>query len=791
MWGSWTALAKRITQPEAIMPAISEADAEVLIEEHLRERGWDLTDFQTTRKRWREHLDGEEADRVFLREGQVLAILEAKKPGKYLWAALEQAKGYARTYKKSTGRDVPLLFASDGRIFLRQNLRANTLPEKISNFPTPPEFWEFFHPQAEELYGTLRDYQRVAVSQVLAGVQSGRKRMYLQMATGTGKTITAAGVIAKLWAVGLIRRTLFLVDRDALASQTVNKFKTYLGDNFNIERATGGKDDKHRDILVTTVQHLAVRNKYLNYEPEHFSVVILDECHRSYFGDWYGVLDHFAKGGAILLGLTATPADKETVNTDRFFTDPGQYRGPIYRYTIRQGEANPEVSQWERLAACIHHKLHTNVDLEGVHDMGFDFEPEQLGRAVDVPERNKLIAEKYFEDILGTRQPAKTIVFAASIAHAKNLRYALIEEYNRRNKLPPNEAAAEKFILAVHNEMAGARELIEEFQKITGPEERKAIIEQAHKDPNMAPRPIVLVGVGMLDTGIDAPDVEVLLMARPTKSKVLYVQMKGRGTRKCRETGKDFYKLVDFVDISRLEPVVTNDTPGVEDEPVEQVEEEIIDRERREGARGPEDKGGSEQEMVIADVAVHLVFSETISPAVLEELRRQVEAQLRGGLEREGLKQRFAQTILCWRYFKGTSMPDHAFLATMGFDLRALRDLYGEPEATLEDFIAVATGEADFDTLHHRREFEKWALEKGLNREKREMLLMVCDFKRANPDITPEQILRSQWLDQMGGVPRIKALFGSLGDLMAMATEALTLSVGAPIEGEEQDGPNS
>ncbi|MER3466168.1 MAG: restriction endonuclease subunit R, partial [Armatimonadota bacterium] len=719
------------------------------------------------------------------------AILEAKKPRKDLWAALDQAKRYAGAYKRNTGYDVPLLFASDGQIYLRQNLKANTLPERISNFPTPAEFGEFFRPQAMELHGTLRDYQRVAVSQVLGAVQAGRRRMYLQMATGTGKTITAAGVIAKLWSVGLIRRTLFLVDRDALAVQTVKKFKTHLGDNFNIERATGASEDKHRDVLVTTIQHMAVRNKYLAYPQDHFNLVILDECHRSYFGDWYGVLDHFAKGGAILLGLTATPADKETVNTDRFFTDPGQYRGPIYRYTIRQGETNPEVPEWERLAACIHHKFHTNVDLEGVHDMGFDFEPDQLGRAVDVPQRNRLIAEKYFE-ILGTRQPVKTIVFAASIAHAKNLRYALIEKYNEMNNLPPNDASAEKFIVAVHNEMPGAGRLIEEFQKVTGPEERKAIIDQAHKDPNMDPRPIVLVGVGMLDTGIDAPDVDVLLMARPTKSKVLYVQMKGRGTRKCRETGKEIYKLVDFVDITRLEPAITNDTPGVEDEPIEQEEEEIIERER--GEVGEDDEGspekeviGSEQQMVIADVPVHLVFSETISPAILEELRRQVEAQLKGGMERESLKQRFAQTILCWRYFRGTTAPDHSFLATMGFDLPALRDLYGEPEATLEDFIAVATGEADFETLHRRREFDKWALGKSLNREQREMVLMVCDFKRANPDITPEQVLRSHLLDQAGGLPRIRALFGGLHKLLSLADEALALEAGAPIEEEHDD----
>lgn len=758
---------------------INEDEAELLIEEHLRSRGWNITDFEVTRKRWKENLDGREADRVFLQSGKVVAILEAKKPGKDLWAALEQAKEYARSYKKSTGKDVLLIFSSDGKVFLRQNLKANTLPERISSFPTPLEFGEFFHPQAMELHGTLRDYQRVAVSQVLGAVQAGRRRMYLQMATGTGKTITAAGVIAKLWSVGLARRALFLVDRDALAIQTVKKFKIHLGDNFNVARASGESDDKHRDIIVTTIQHLAAREKFRSFPPDHFPLVILDECHRSYFGDWYGVLDYFSKGGAVLLGLTATPSDKETVNTDRFFTDAGQYRGPIYRYTINQGETNSEVSEWERLAQCIHHKFHTNVDLEGVHDMGFDFEPDQLGRAVDVPQRNRLIAQKYFEDILGTREPAKTMVFAASIAHAKNLRYALIEEYNHRNNLSPNDAAAEKFIVAVHNEMPGSRELIEEFQKITQAADRKAIIDQAHKDQNMQPQPIILIGVGMLDTGIDAPDVEVLLMARPTKSKVLYVQMKGRGTRKCKETGKDFYKLVDFVDITRLEPVITNETPGVVDEPIEQEEEEIINNEREtqveSGESGATGEPEIEQEMVIADVPVHLIFSETISPAVLEELRRQVEAQLKGGLERASLKHRFTQTIMCWRFFKGPGLPDHTFLATFGFDLSSLRDLYGESEATLEDFIAVATGEADFESLRCRRAFEKWALEKKLSREQREMVLMVCDFKRANPDIKPEQVLRSQWLDQAGGLFRVKTLFGSFNQLIALADESLSI----------------
>ena len=98
------------------MNPINEDEAEILIEEHLRQRGWDVANFTVTRKRWRDHLDGDEADRVFLHEGRLAAILEAKKPDKDLWGALEQAKGYARTYKRNSGQDVPLLFASDGSL---------------------------------------------------------------------------------------------------------------------------------------------------------------------------------------------------------------------------------------------------------------------------------------------------------------------------------------------------------------------------------------------------------------------------------------------------------------------------------------------------------------------------------------------------------------------------------------------------------------------------------------------------------------------------------------------------
>jgi type I restriction enzyme R subunit len=149
--------------------------------------------------------------------------------------------------------------------------------------------------------------------------------------------------------------------------------------------------------------------------------------------------------------------------------------------------------------------------------MGFDFEPDALGRTVDVPQRNELIAEKYFE-IIGGKDPVKTIVFAASISHANNLRYALIRKFNALHELPPNNSVAESFIVTIHNQIAGASDLIKEFAKPLKPlpgETRRRVVEQALRGELTAPRPLVAVSVEMLSTGVDAPDIDMLVMARP------------------------------------------------------------------------------------------------------------------------------------------------------------------------------------------------------------------------------------------------------------------------------------
>lgn len=733
----------------------TEENAKTLIDEHLKTLNWDLTNFSQITKEY-PIPGGERADYAVLVNGLPVAIIEAKKQGMDLNAALVQAKNYAKKLNEF-GKEVYLIFASDGKTFYRQNLKANTRPEKISRLMTYAEIKDFLNPETDILLARLRNYQKIAVSQVVSAFQLGRDRTYIEMATGTGKTITAAGIIGKLYKVGLIRRVLFLVDRDSLAEQTVRSFNKVLGDTFRINRLTGTKEDKYNDISVSTIQFLYVNDKYRAYPNDFFDLVILDECHRSYFGDWHTVIEHFRTGNAKVLGLTATPSDKETQSTDNYFGES------VFRYSYYQGVKDGILAFTER------YKFLTNVDLSGIHDMGFDFEPEDLGRRVDVPRRNELIAEKYFE-VIGYEQThtiPKTLVFAASIAHANHLRDALITRYNELNSLPKDSSEAEDFIVVIHNQVRNASELIRKFQEI---------------DSEIR----IAVSVDMLSTGIDAPDIEVLVMARPTKSKILYIQMKGRATRKCNEQEhgktKESFKLIDFVDLAGIEEVVTDESVETDEIVETSGMEESFNGEKipdEEKEQESEPKETEKIEMVIADVPVWLVKSEVITSSAFEHIRKQIEPQLKAIKEKTVLKERFIQAVLSWEALNPGIPVDEKYLEAFGFDLSTLRDIYGEVNATYKDFIGVALGKTRFKTVEEKNRDAVIAHLKEkrcLNDEQLEFVMMYYDFKKRNPNLTFTQFSNSQLLQQKGGIARIKGLFGSLDKFVQLYDEIKEVS---------------
>lgn len=731
--------------------ALSEEDAKTLIDERLRSRGWNLTDFSKIRKEVTLP-SGERADYIFFIDGKAIAIIEAKQSLRDLVKGLHQAKNYVMNQVNMEAlKNIVLIFSSEGTTFIKQNLRARTLPERLDVFPTPQELEEIFHPISDKLTlkYPLRKYQEIAVTQVISTIISGRDKFYIMMATASGKTAyVSTAIVAKLFDMGKIRRVLFMVDRDALAVQAVNNFKNALGEAYTIKRLTLNPDDRHADVLVSTVQMLSVGEKYELYPNDFFDLIILDECHRSYFGEWHTVVEHFRSGKkkAIIMGQTATPSDRETVNTDRYFG------APIFRYTYRQGVIDGY------LADSIYYKYATNVDVYGVHELGFDFNPEDLGRAVDVPQRNMMIAEKFFEaiDYTNTGILKKALVFTASIQHANNLRYALIRKYNELSGFPLDDAAAERFIRAIHTGMPNPTSLTTDFQRIGSPIK-------------------IAVSIDMLSTGIDAPDIDVLVMARPTKSRVLYTQMKGRGTRKCVETEKEKFILIDFVDAWTIEEnIITNELLEMEEERELELPVEEWERKVREVKRKPSEEI-THREMVILDVPVWLEYSEVIEPNELDNIGKQIETQLSQSKIRSSFISRFEQAVFSWRYFKGSERISEKYLSAMGFDLNILREIYGEPNAEYDDFVQVALGNKRFPSPDERKRLtiKEWAKKKGLKDEAVEFLIILSDFKDRNPNISPSQFFQSEVVKRKGGLNKVDELFKGFKNLWKFYDEMM------------------
>ena len=154
----------------------------------------------------------------------------------------------------------------------------------------------------------LRPYQLKAIYSLQRAVKDGKDRFLFEMATGTGKTLTAAAVIKLFLRSGNARRVLFLVDRLELEDQAKKAFTMLLSADFQTVIYKENRDDWRRaEIVITTVQSLLFNNKYqLLFSPTDFDLVISDEAHRSIGGNARAVFEYFI---GYKLGLTATPRD--------------------------------------------------------------------------------------------------------------------------------------------------------------------------------------------------------------------------------------------------------------------------------------------------------------------------------------------------------------------------------------------------------------------------------------------------------------------------------------------------
>ncbi|MEM1348172.1 MAG: DEAD/DEAH box helicase [Myxococcota bacterium] len=351
---------------------------------------------------------------------------------------------------------------------------------------------------------TLRPYQEEAIEAVLAARRAGVRRMVVCLPTGSGKTV----IFSHLASMAK-RGVLVLAHREELLTQAKEKLERALGARKRVEIEQGEfRASRDADVIVASLRSLHQERIGRVMQGRDIGLVLYDECHHApapankqvletmgcFEQDWTGTL----------VGFTATTGRGDGVGLDTVFQEL------VYTRTI------PEMIDDGYLAPLRGYRVATSADITHLSAAGFDFTPEELGEAIDVEERNALVARTIQE----LARDRRTIVFCVTVAHAMSLARAL------------NEVGVRAGI--VYGEMP--REDRQEALKMFREQKLQAI-----------------TNVGVLTEGFDDPGVSCVAMARPTKSPGLYAQCVGRGTRLFE--GKEDCLVLDFVDLSRVELV--------------------------------------------------------------------------------------------------------------------------------------------------------------------------------------------------------------------------------------------
>lgn len=377
----------------------------------------------------------------------------------------------------------------------------------------------------------VRPYQDMAINKAQWQFAQGINRVLLLMATGTGKTFTVFQLVWKLLNGKALKREhiLFLTDRNSLKDQAYRAFSAFTSaERIQIDKEVVAQG-QHLvgKIFFANYQNLDEeldgKKVYQHYDPDFFDLIVIDECHRSGFGDWFGVLEHF--GSALQLGLTATPRDLEEGN--RALTNEEQRRDtqhyfgdPVYTYSLKQA-----IEDGYLVPYLLEERI-TNVDENGFTGTdGKHYTTSNFERDIRMPDRTKAIAEDLWE-VLGkyALREEKTIVFCVDDTHA-----AFMAQELRR--------------LSGDNDYAA---------RITRSERNSHQLERNFGVVG-ASNPRVAVTVDLLTTGFDAPDVKNIVFVRPLRSAILYKQMKGRGTRLCEDINKRYFTIFDYSGASQLE----------------------------------------------------------------------------------------------------------------------------------------------------------------------------------------------------------------------------------------------
>jgi type I restriction enzyme R subunit len=602
------------------------------IDPKLRIAGWKLAKFDSSRS-----LDSYDrcaieeyetangpADYALCASGRILGIVEAKKVTRSPQGVLTQAERYSHGCESNPlnfdGFRVPFLYSTNGEIIWHHDIRhALNRSHTISGFHTPDALSEMLLRDLNRAcdalqnqpnnHPRLRPYQIEANEAIEAEITNRKREMLVAMATGTGKTFMMANEIYRLMKSGVAKRVLFLVDRRALAAQAVRTFASFEAepnlkfDNIyevysqRFHREDFDADERfdpkvlptsyltnpqpsHAFVYVCTIQRMTINlfgresmftagddeneeedADRINIPIHAFDLIVADECHQGYtaaeLSTWRQTLDHF---DAIKIGLTATPASHTT----------SYFKEIPFRYTYERAVREGFLVDYDVVSIKSDVRMNGIFLSEGAQvgvvnpatgveqlDMLEDerkFDAAEIEEKATAPESNKRILEEIrryaheHEELYG-RFP-KTLIFAV-------------------NDLPHTSHADQLVELA--RDVFGQGDAF--VRKITGTVDRPLQRIREFRNRNM---PGIVVTVDMLSTGVDIPDLEFIVFLRPVKSRILFEQMLGRGTRRGElHTDKSHFTVFDCFDGTLLE--YFRQATSITEEPLQQESRTIIE----------------------------------------------------------------------------------------------------------------------------------------------------------------------------------------------------------------------
>jgi type I restriction enzyme R subunit len=469
-----------------------------------------------------------------------IAVVEAKAAYKSPGDGLQQAKEYAQIL------GLKFAYATNGHGIVEHDFTTGR-DNDLETFPFPDELWQRLK-QNENIPNQIverlltpyyhlsgkspRYYQEIAINRAVQAVLSGKPRVLLTLATGTGKTVVAFQVCWKLWSTRWNRtgehrrpRILYLADRNILVDDPKDKIFAPFGDaRHKIE----SEAVKSREMYFATYQAIARDERrpglYREYSKDFFDLIIVDECHRGSARDesnWREILEYFQP--AFQLGMTATPLREDNRDTYRYFGNP------IYTYSLRQGIDDGFLAPYRV------HRIVTSVDATGwrptkgqLDRYGREIPDSEYGtpdfeRKVALKVRTEAIARNLTTFLKNTDRYGKTIVFCVDQEHAEDMRKSL----NNLNTDLVKERP-EYVVRVTSDEGKTGRGYLDRFMELE------------------TTVPAIVTTSQLLTTGVDVQTCKNIVIARLISSMTEFKQIIGRGTRVRDDYGKLYFNILDY-----------------------------------------------------------------------------------------------------------------------------------------------------------------------------------------------------------------------------------------------------